>query len=498
MREGQFTGNGTIRHVRTERMHNGSQEQPAAGYGTRKYKICPLPQHFYAMNLTKPCLLQCTMCMSCIKNCEREVPELNSRPIGLDYGLPWLVPSAFQDPKNLALSQVETNFWMGALLTVLQGSVLVHYMPKLLSDFGIDPSIATATPALDTPFLAHSAITVALLALPGLLSLAADRASIPLEYMITSLRSQWCKMMGSPKQREVIDMYEARMKSDKPLKETLKEFDPDGDGMISCWECKRAMEHLKLPESQCETLMGYMRQRIGDRQSLSIEEWLDNFQQIYIDARSPELEAFEKQRVSRLLKLGNALQTKKTFVEIFDELDKDNDGFISEVEFGALLDANKIHLTNQDKHELFSNADVQQKGQLNLFEFMSIMRKIVRVGIQEIGYGYLPLAWASLTAYWLNTGLRELGLSLSRLPDTFFMDHSMMNLPHIAAGTEVVKAVQAALLLGAIPISVGLTQKLCDDNKIGGVRFGLHAAIQVTGAFATLYLMLSSSNPPLQ
>ena len=98
-----------------------------------------------------------------------------------------------RSPENLSMSQVETNFWLGALLTTLQGSVFVHYMPQILSEVGMDPAIAAATPALDMPFVAHSVITAGLLALPGLLSLAADKASIPLESMITSLRSQWEK-----------------------------------------------------------------------------------------------------------------------------------------------------------------------------------------------------------------------------------------------------------------------------------------------------------------
>jgi len=271
--------------------------------------------------------------MSCIKNCEREVPELNLRSIELDYKLPWLMPPAFHATwhccgRDKLLDESIADSSAGICIGSLYAQTSVR--------FGIDLSIAMATLALDTPFLAHSVITAELLALPGLLSLAAEKDSILLNYMISSMQSQWCKITGSQKWR--MNMYEIIMKSDKPLKETLKEFDLDSDGKISCWECKCAMGHLKLPESQCKTLMGFMRQRISNHQTLRIEEWLDNFHQIYVDARSPEMEALEKQQISCLLKLGNALQTKKTFVEIFDELDKDNDGFISENDFGALLD----------------------------------------------------------------------------------------------------------------------------------------------------------------
>ena len=67
----------------------------------------------------------------------------------------------------------------------------------------------------------------------------------------------------------------------------------------------------------------------------------------------------------------------------------------------------KRPLTKLELNDLFDKADLFQSGRLNLFEFMSIMRKTVRVEIQEIGYGYLPLAWGSLAAYWIGLGMQE-------------------------------------------------------------------------------------------
>jgi hypothetical protein len=193
----------------------------------------------------------------------------------------------------------------------------------------------------------------------------------------------------------------------------------------------------------------------------------------------------------------NQLQTKKTFVEIFNDIDKDGDGFITTDEIKKLLDNDKewkTPLTEQEKLDFLSNSYLAKYGRLNLFQFMSMMRKIVRVGIQEIGYGYLPLAWASLTAYWLGIGMSELGLVLTRLPDTFYLDKFVnINLPGISIGFDIIQPLQALLVIGAVPISIGLTQKLCDDNKISGVRFGLHAAVQILGAAATVHLMLSTS-----
>jgi len=394
----------------------------------------------------------------------------------------------------MSLSQVETNFWLGALVTTLQGSIFVHYMPQILSQVGLDPAVATATPALDMPFLVHSVITAVLLALPGLVSLGADKVSAPTQSAIALLMSQWEKRLDSKERRVIIAMYDTMMKSDKPIQETLREFDPDGDGKITCWECKQALSHLDIPEDQCETLMGIMKRRFGDTTSLEIETWFDTLQELNLNARLADLDPSQKKQEPRLQHLGNQLQSKKTFVEIFNDLDKNNDGYITEEEFNELLKQKKLKnpLTEQEAHKVFSDADSVNVGYLNLFEFMNMMRKIVRVGIQEIGYGYLPLAWASLTAYWLGFGMEELGLVLTRLPDTFFMETSM-TLPQLSATTEVTKLVQAILVAVALPISIGLTQKLCNDNKIDQVRFGLHAAIQVVMAAETLYLMIFAS-----
>lgn len=252
--------------------------------------------------------------------------------------------------------------------------------------------------------------------------------------------------------------------------------------------------------------MGVMKRRFprfnSDADRLPLTEWMDNFQELYTNARraqqqGPESSSGSQQTNNKSTIPRGKVQTKKTFVEIFNDLDENGDGFISEEEFGAIFKKGYLEadLTDKERSDLFASADIIGTGRLNLFEFMSVMRKIAEVGIQEIGYGYFPLAWASLTAYWLSIGMAELGQVLSRLPDTFYLSHDGIsaanNLPQIVASPEVVHATQVLIVAGSLPFSIALTQKLCDDNKIGGIRFGLHAAIQVAGAALTLYLMLS-------
>lgn len=92
----------------------------------------------------------------------------------------------------------------------------------------------------------------------------------------------------------------------------------------------------------------------------------------------------------------------------------------------------------------------------------------------------------------------RLGLSLVRLPDTFYLpvsDGMKSKIPQFVASSNVIHSLQTGVMLCSFVAAVSLLQKLCDDNKIGFVRFGTHAALQAIGTALALYLMLS---PELQ
>lgn len=143
-----------------------------------------------------------------------------------------------------------------------------------------------------------------------------------------------------------------------------------------------------------------MKRRFGESNKLPIESWFDRLQELYFEVSRDGSGASNKIQQSRLMQLSNFLSSTKSFVEIFNGLDKDGDGFITEEEFSTLIDKKKVQssLTKEDMGELFRFGDRLKNDRLNLFEFMSMLRKVVRVGIEEIIYGYLPFAWASLTA----------------------------------------------------------------------------------------------------
>lgn len=297
---------------------------------------------------------------------------------------------------------METNFWLGGIITILQGSVALHYLPKILNAVGLDLALATAEPAFDLPFAIHAALAAVILAFPGTLSLTADVASVPLE----SLVNVWKREL-TPRPAEnaaIVNLYESMMKQDTDIGETMNEWDLDGDGIVSDWELMEGFKLLNIPEYQHDLLQNVLKQ--GEEGSMNLSTLMDNIQELYLDikeVKKPSPPTYQS------IQAENELETKLTFVEIFNKLDKDGTGYISKEEFATMSDLGhyKIPLSEQESSDLFDKADYFGLGRLNLFEFMSIMRKTVKIGIQEIGYGYLPLAWGSLTAYWIALGMRE-------------------------------------------------------------------------------------------
>lgn len=81
-----------------------------------------------------------------------------------------------------------------------------------------------------------------------------------------------------------------------------------------------------------------------------------------------------------------------------------------------------------------------------------------------------------------------------RLPDTFDLPISTAitaHIPQFVASSGAVHAVQSAVMIASLAGAVSLTQKLCDDNKVGFVRFLTHATVQAVGAATISYLMSS-------
>jgi Ca2+-binding EF-hand superfamily protein len=318
------------------------------------------------------------MCMSCVANCQRESPEFNLRPLGLDYGLPWLLPKSIQSPENMALSQVETNFWLGGIVCILQGSVLLHYLPKILTDIGMDPTIATVGPALDTSFFTHALLAFAVLGFPGGLSFVADAAAVPLESSVKVLQRQ---LTRTPAENAAIKtLYESMLRQNVELSAAIKEWDQDGDGTVSDWEIKEAFKLLDIPDYEWSLLFSLL----GKEEGRTVSSLFDNIQELYFDVQEAHQGSISLLATYENQMLENEFVTKLTFLEIFNRLDKNGNGFISKDEFIAMSKEGyfKKPLSEEELNDLFDQADVLRTGRLNLFEFMSIMRKNVKVGIQ--------------------------------------------------------------------------------------------------------------------
>jgi hypothetical protein len=315
----------------------------------------------------------CVMCMSCVKNCDREAPEFNLRPIGIDFGLPWLLPKTLQkDPEHLAPSQVSTNFWLGGIITILQGSVILHHLPKILEDLGIDPSYSTAPPALDLPFAIHAAISLFILGFPGTLSYAADVLSQPLESAVSVWQRQLTRHPAE--NAAAVQLYESLLKKDNDI----NPLDLDQDGMVSDWEMKEGFKQLGINENQSKILLDILLKGEEDN-GIPIPDLLDKLQELYFDIK----EVDQGNTSYQSIKAENELSTKLTFVEIFNKLDKEGTGYITKDQFMSMSDQGyfKVPLTKVESDKLFTQADYFLTGKLNLFEFMGILRKTVKVGI---------------------------------------------------------------------------------------------------------------------
>jgi len=179
----------------------------------------------------------------------------------------------------------------------------------------------------------------------------------------------------------VVKLYEAILRADFTLKETLEEFDPDGDGVVSPWEFKQALTKCKVdvPESQIVTLMRLIDRGDG---KLDVGSFLDRFQVVYSTAAEQGLDNAKAsggaQKVRMILAdVGRKLMKQKSRIQVFQDIDTNGDGFISEDEFYSMID--RLSLTNctaQDKKEMWMYVDVNGDGHLNYLEFCAAFQVI--------------------------------------------------------------------------------------------------------------------------
>lgn len=289
------------------------------------------------------------------------------------------------------------QFWLFGIITILQGSVALHYLPKILAVFDIDETIASAPFALDMPFALHTVLSTLMLLLPGMVIYAADAVSIPLE----SLVSVWMRKFAShPAENAlIVELYENMLKGGQ----SITEWDIDGDSTVANWEMEEGLKNAGIPRSQHKLIQHVLMPFPGE-DGIPVSALTDRMQQLYFDIKEGERKLTNKNIFAK-----NEIDTKLTFVEIFNDLDKDDDGFITKDELYHMstLGYFKKPITKQEAYDLFDEADILQLGRLNLFEFMSIMRKTTSVRLHKIGNGYLPLAWGSLATYWLGLGMQE-------------------------------------------------------------------------------------------
>ena len=245
----------------------------------------------------------------------------------------------------------------------------------------MDPAIATAGPAFDAPFLTHAVLAFAVLGFPGGLSFLADKVAQPLESSVKVLRRQ---LTRTPAENAAITtLYESMLMQNLDMSAAIKEWDQDGDGFVKDWEMEEAFKLLDIPEYEYRLLFNLL----GKEEGRTVSSLFDDIQELYFDVKEAQqgslcLAATYKNQMNE-----NDFETKLTFVEIFNKLDKNGNGYINKDEFIAMSKQGyfKKPLSEEELNDVFDEVDVLGTGRLSLFQFMSILRKNVTVGLQEIG-----------------------------------------------------------------------------------------------------------------
>jgi len=199
---------------------------------------------------------------------------------------------------------------------------------------------------------------------------------------LKSVDGAWQKQM-------VVKVYEAIIRSDMTLKQTISEFDPDGDGVVSPWEFRKALEvaHVDIPESQVSALL---RMIDRDGKKLDVQMFLDRFQVVYSKAAEEGLTAAESatgRKVRDMLnRVGRRLLTEgESRMELFRKIDTSADGFVQEDEFYVMLSSLNLEppMSDKDMKDMWRYVDANGDGHLNYFEFCAAFQVVDTGGADD-------------------------------------------------------------------------------------------------------------------
>jgi protein phosphatase len=188
-------------------------------------------------------------------------------------------------------------------------------------------------------------------------------------------------------QAEVVrELYEAVLRADLSLRNTLALFDSDGDGTVSTSEFAAVCEECRLGISaqQARQLLRAITADDGSGR-LDVGRFLERFQVLYVESRGLERASVHERAApwaeDLLRRIGHSIvHSGATAVETFQKYDRDGSGFLEHPEFAdavRALDQSSPAAARRPRSpldrgrlaELAALVDKDGNGRINILEF---------------------------------------------------------------------------------------------------------------------------------
>eukprot|EP01121_Diplochlamys_sp_Union-15-3_P016205 TRINITY_DN5474_c0_g2_i1.p1 TRINITY_DN5474_c0_g2~~TRINITY_DN5474_c0_g2_i1.p1 ORF type:complete len:210 (-),score=39.29 TRINITY_DN5474_c0_g2_i1:569-1198(-) len=171
------------------------------------------------------------------------------------------------------------------------------------------------------------------------------------------------------------------------IKQLFQQCDSDKDGELSVGELRNVIKELNIPTNENE-IASLLKSLDKDGNSkISFKEFLSGIK--WIQKSNRLVNSVPKDKLKRsgsIVDFISELQQDqlKEFKEYFDLCDEDHDGIITKAEFQKMfIEKLGLKTTQNDFEVLFDSLDYNGDGKLQFEEFISGMRWLNKVYLQQ-------------------------------------------------------------------------------------------------------------------